>query len=111
MINNETINAEAKAKIQEMLAGKPGKKLTVVYYYEDGNFFTPTYGELREFTIWLGEDGEIHWKDKLLDESFPDIIQKKYEGKYSFVSYNKMSYLMRNEIYSHALQFLTAVAA
>ena len=110
MINNETINAEAKVKIQEMLAGKPGKTLTVVYYYEDCNFFTPTYGELREFTIWLGEDGEIHWKDKLLDESFPDIIQKKYEGKYSFITYNKMSYLMWNEVYSHVLEFLLKAA-
>jgi len=110
MINNETINAEAKAKLQELLAGKPKKTLTVVYYYDGSNIFSHAYAELREFSVWLDENGNLHWKDKKLDESFPDILKKKYAGKYSFVSYNKLSYLMQNEVYSRVLEFLTAAA-
>jgi len=109
-MGNLEVRMAAKAKIEEMLANRPGNKITIVYIYEKGgNLFFRPWAELREFSIRLDQNGKMYWRDRKLDDSpYLDYFKEEHKGKYSFVTYTDLGYFMLYENYDRILEFLTA---
>jgi hypothetical protein len=80
----------------------------VRYIFEmGGTLYTRPYAELREITVQLDPDRSIWYKDKRVEHSpFPDILKKKYAGKYNLVTYVPIGTLPRNEVYHKIAQAL-----